>query len=125
MFWSNLKSAMESLLRGMREEVRRFPHLALTSTLFAVACLWWVLKRQTATKQIEEVRGKQVAIEKEYNKTMKAAEDLREDEKRRLTECYLKEIQRLREVDAKIDDAVNKGPVGIASEWAEYLGAKR
>ena len=96
MSWSNLKSTMESLLKYVREEIKRFPHLALTSVLFGIACLWWLLKRQTISKEVEDVRGKQITMEKEYSKAMKAAEALREDEKRKLTEHYLEEIQRLR-----------------------------
>ena len=105
--------------------MRRFPHLVLTITLFSGACVWWVLKRKTITKRVIEVRNDQIAIEKEYTKTMREAVNMQESERKKLTEFYREEIRKLRDADQKIDEAVRRGPVGIASEWAEYLGAKK
>tara|TARA_B000000460_G_C21494112_1_gene383066 strand:+ start:481 stop:831 length:351 start_codon:yes stop_codon:yes gene_type:complete len=116
---------MKSLFEGIREEARKFPHLALTTTFFAAACLWWLLKKKTATTRIVEVRNEQIAIEKEYTKAMREAVNMQESERKKLTEHYREEIRKLVETDHKIDEAVRRGPVGIASEWAEYLGARK
>jgi hypothetical protein len=120
-----MKFVVKSMLKEMYEEVKKFPHIALTATLFCFACLWWTIQKQATAKRILEVRGEQIALEKEYYKAVKVVGNLRDDEREKLTAHYQKEIKKLDEIDEKIDKAVSRGPAGIASEWAEYLGAKK
>ena len=125
MFMERLKRTLKALYRSAVEEVRKFPHLALTTSLLVLATLWWLINRQTSTKRIVKIRSEQIDIEREYSKTMKEAVNMHENERKKITDHYQEELKKLSEIDKSIDEASDKGPIGIASAWAEYLGTKK
>jgi hypothetical protein len=120
MFWLKVKD----LLVKTWSALKKLPVWAITALLILVATCWYLVGLVSKTRQVNDIRKKQISLEKDHHETLKnISED--EDEQRGLIEKEYRE--QVKELDEIRDDLLNKaaqGPVEIANAWKDYLNGK-